>query len=87
MSQSNQHDTPKPNPIIEIAKKACGIDKLNDQLTDEEIMKIAQWLGRQAPDTTVKCRRSVIGRLGKKAIRLIIATEFPDFYERHRHQL
>ncbi|MFC1903522.1 hypothetical protein ACFLW9_01385 [Chloroflexota bacterium] len=69
--------------IVARAKEICGITKPNGEMTSDEIRKVLQWLGEQAPDTTRVNDKPVFGRIGLGVISMVMQSEFPDFYRQH----
>jgi photosystem II stability/assembly factor-like uncharacterized protein len=66
--------------IVAWAKGYLGITKSNNEMSDEDIHRVIQLLGEQAPDTAWVDDKPLLGRIGSGSISLIIKTEFPEFY-------
>lgn len=67
--------------IVTQAKKTCGIDKLNIDMTKDEIAKTMRWIGQQAPDTNCVDGKISLGRIGIGLMLSITIAEFPEFYQ------
>jgi len=66
-----------------MAKKACGINTSNLDMSDEEIRTVCKWLAEKAPDTIWADNEPIFGRMGFDVMLSITLYEFPDFYERY----
>jgi len=68
---------------VETAKQVCYINKLNSEMTDDEIATVCKWIGEKAPDTVYANGKPVYGRIGIETMVFIALSEFPEFYERN----
>lgn len=69
--------------IVEVAKQACGINKPNSEMTDDEIRTVCKRVAQYAPDTVWVGGEPVFGRLGISTLLSLALYEFPDFYEKY----
>jgi hypothetical protein len=65
------------------AKKACGITKLNGEMSNDDIRKVVRSIGERAPDTIWVDGKPVFGRQGIGIMLTITVTEFPDYYSQY----
>lgn len=69
--------------LLETIKAQYGIDKPNDEMTDDEIRQVIRFVGDRAPDTAWIDGKPQHGRQGIEVMLFLALTEFPDFYVRY----
>ena len=76
-----------PSELVQNVKQRLGINKLNIELSDEEIILICHCISRYAPDyyfiiDQYGTRHDIVGRIANELMMSVALYEFPDFYER-----
>ena len=70
--------------LILWAKANLDIIKPNDDMTDEDIRRVARWLGECSFDTIyVDGDKPIFGRHGIGLMLSLTLLEFPEFYSRY----
>jgi len=68
--------------IIDTIKAELGIDKPNEEMTDDEIQQTLRYVGDRAPDTEWGDGKPILGRIGIEVMIFLAIMEFPWWYER-----
>lgn len=77
-------DYDEVNDLIEKAKIACGItDKMNFELSDDEIRVVINWIGQHNFDTETVDGITHINRRGVELMLTSTLECFPGFFQRY----
>jgi len=69
--------------MIGLCKHRLGIDKPNNEMTDDDIAKVMRTIGSFAPDSILVNEKPVYGRQGIGVMLSLTLYEFPEFYVRY----
>ena len=69
--------------MVTRAKRLCGIDRPNDEMSDEEIRVVMRWLGGHNLDAKAGASGIILGNLDWGLMLTLTALVFPDFYNRY----
>ena len=70
--------------ITDWAKANLDIIKLNNEMTDDDIRRIINWIGLSAMDTVfVDGDKPILRRIGIGMMLSVTLLEFPEFYSRY----
>lgn len=67
--------------IIDTIKAELGIDKPNEEMSDNEIQQTLRYIGDRAPDTEWDKGKPTLGKMGIEVMIFLAIMEFPEWYE------
>jgi hypothetical protein len=73
-----------PGQLVEWAKANLNIDKLNDDMTNDDIRQSIRWIGFHSFDTVYgEDEKPRLGRIGIDNMLLITMMVFPAYYQKY----
>jgi hypothetical protein len=74
----------KTSELVDMAKEACHITKLNSDMGEDDIRKVVRWIGHHSPGIQWLDGKPVLGRTAVDMMLFITLVEFPLFYTWHK---